>query len=256
MKISQMLRRAITDMLDQYKLTSLVKGAPTILYHGTTKTFNKFDMTKSRVNLVNTYYGVGLFFSPSKKVAWRYADANRNIGFEPEIIDDMKKVNRNAGDFLEQLVKKGVDAWTDLFADLKKAYPDQEAWEIIPEYFQGIDPNTLDDFASYVLGSQTRPLEDNGPVNIFSVRTGLPDHIYDSLDEAGLDSKKYRPKVYTVTATANKVLVTPSKSQARSARRKGYDAVIYYGSDLVGGIPEVALFDASHIRITHVEVGD
>lgn len=260
MKISALLLRAAKDanaVLEHYGLDALLRGERVTLYHGTTHTFTKFDMTKSREDLVNSYYGVGLFFTPSKKVAWQYADANRNIGFDPEIVDELRAVNRNAGEFLALLVAKGSDAWDALFADLKKKYPNLEAAEAIIEHFGTVDPNTLDDLAGYVLGSKTSPLgADDETANIFHQRQGLPAYMYRSLDEIGLDSKKYRPKVYTVSVSAKKVLVTKSKSQARGARGKGYDAVIYYGPDLVSDVPEVATFDAARIQILHVEVGD
>jgi len=46
------------------------------------------------------------------------------------------------------------------------------------------------------------------------------------------------------------------EAQARNAKSKGYEAVIFHGSDLVGGIPEVAVFKGSHVRITKVDVGE
>jgi hypothetical protein len=72
----------------------------------------------------------------------------------------------------------------------------------------------------------------------------------------GLNSKVYRPKVYTVSVTATKLLVTKNKSQASKARAKGFDCVVYHGTDLVGGVPEVAVFDPRAVKVRKVEVID
>ena len=82
----------------------------------------------------------------------------------------------------------------------------------------------------------------------------MPEYVYDSLEELGIDSKPYRPKVYTVTATVKNPLITRSKAQARGARASGYDSVIYYGADLVRETPEVAVFDPRNVRISKIDV--
>lgn len=121
----------------------------------------------------------------------------------------------------------------------------------------GVDPNTIDDIAGYIIGSKIKPLGSgiDDPLDLFSQSsTGAPSHVYDSLDEVGLDSKTYRPKVYTVTVTVSNTLVTANKAQARKARSKGFDSVIYHGSDLVAGVPEVAVFDPRKVRIKRIEI--
>jgi len=245
-------------------LEGLTNGTPVTLYHGTTKSFKTFDMAKSRRELVDNYYGGGIFLTPSKRVAWKYARANRNIGFEPEIIEDLKRINHPAGEFLRVLYAKGTDGWESFMREQgffdDNPPPDVGQVDFVGfEKYLGVDPNTIGDLAGYVIGSKTKPLgmgEDEGALSLFSQSTGMPDHVYGLLDELGLDSTVYRPKVYTVVVTASKTLVTPSKAQARSARSKGYECVVYYGSSLVDGEPEVAIFDSSHARITNVEVDD
>lgn len=69
------------DPLSEYNLKGLRTGQPVTLYHGTTRLFRTFDMNQSRDELVDSYYGKGIFLSPSKRVAALYANANRNIGF-------------------------------------------------------------------------------------------------------------------------------------------------------------------------------
>jgi hypothetical protein len=50
--------------------------------------------------------------------------------------------------------------------------------------------------------------------------------------------------------------VTKSQSAARKARSQGYDSVFYYGTDLVKGIPEVAVFRPQDVKIRRIEVVD
>lgn len=234
------------------RLQGLVAGEPTMLYHGTTRSFRAFDLTKSRDDLVNSYYGSGIFLSPSKRVAEKYAEANRNIGFDPEIIDDLKRVNPTAGEFLGQLVAKGTDAWDDYF-DMLREQGHEYPGNALEEYL-GMDPNSLGDIAGYVLGSKVKPLGgDDGP-SLFSQSTGAPAWLYDLLDTVGLDSSKYRPKVYTVAVVVHNPLVTNSQAQARRAKSKGYDSVVFFGSHLVDGVPEVAVFSPKNTHIVKVEV--
>lgn len=250
--------------LDYWKLDGMLEGRPVKLYHGTTKLFRRFDMSLSRDELVNNYYGKGIFFTPSKRVAEDYAEANRNIGFDPSIIDDLKRKNPNAGKFLQSLVEQGHDAWESIMREAGawtddpppgKGNVDLVAFD---EWVGVKDANDIDTIAAYVLGSKVKPLgsDDTGFVNIFHQSTGAPRWIYDTLDEVGLDSKKYRPKVYTVSVTVSNPLVTASKAQARKARSKGYDAVIYYGPGLVKEVPEVAVFNPRNIQIRKIEVVD
>jgi hypothetical protein len=258
MKVSELIRQAAQNeesVLKYSGLQPLVDGKPVKLYHGTTKSFRKFDLAKSRPELVKNYYGVGLFFTPSKRVAWKYADANRNIGFDPSIIDELKRVHRNAGNFLELLFKKGFEAGWKVLTDRLMKEHGPPIGEPMDEYFGEVDPNDLNDVAPWIIGSKYNSGRSSDEfVNIFSTSTGLPDHVYDTLDKLGLDSKKYRPKVYTVTVTAKNVLVTKSKAKAKTARKKGYDCVIFYGSDLVDQEPEVAVFNPNNIRITKVDI--
>lgn len=250
-----------------YGLDGFVAGKPTTLYHGTTASFRRFDPGKSRTELVGRFYGSGIFLTPDKRVAWDYADANRNIGFPPSLVDDLKKANPNAGWFLEQLVKHGYSkAYDDLLAD--PPFPAGDGlYTALDRWLKGADPNTLGDISEYVLGSKSQGgppseigsgLDDDvgGLLDMLGGggSTGAPDYIYDALDEVGLDSTKYRPKVYTVRATAKNPLVTDSQAEARKAKARGHDAVIYHGPQTVRDIPEVALFDPRNAKITKVEV--
>ena len=54
------------DELAYYGLDGMLEGKPTTLYHGTTAWFRKFDLSKSRDELVNQFYGSGIFLTPKK----------------------------------------------------------------------------------------------------------------------------------------------------------------------------------------------
>ena len=250
--------------LSHYDLEGLPEGKPTTLYHGTTASFKTFDMNRGRDELVNKFYGRGIFLTPYKHVAEKYAEANRNIGFDPSIIDDLKGKNRNAGGMLEALYRTGDDAWEGYVRDMgfrdDNPPPGKGSLDMVgfQKFLGGVDLNSLNDVAGYIIGSKVKPLGgEESPLDMFGgAPTGAPGYIYDTLDEIGLDSSVYRPKVYTVVATVSNTLITSSKAQAKKARSQGYDSVIYYGSDLVGGVPEVAVFDPHKVKVTHVEVVD
>ena len=240
--------------LRELGLEGLATGAPVTLYHGTSAMFSDFSIAKSRDELVNKFYGRGIFLTPSERVAWQYAYANRNMGLPVSVIDDLYRVNRSAGSFLRALYEKGQDAF-ELYSKANGFLYD---WVTFDRHLDGVDGNTLADISRHIEGTayrnQAPPNASQELMNLFSGGgTGSPPWLYDRLDEVGLDSTKYRPKVLTVVVRVTNPLVTASKSEARKAQSKGYDAVVYYGSDLVGGVAEVAVYDARKAKITHVE---
>jgi hypothetical protein len=239
--------------LSHWGLEGLARGESVTLYHGTTRSFTTFDPSKSRSELVNKFYGPGIFLVPSKRIAEKYAEANRNIGFEPSIIDEYKRKNPKGGAFLQTLYKVGHDAWELLEEEIRAAKPEWQEYPLThAEEYLGVDPNTLNDVCPYIIGAKHQA--EAPEVTLFSTSTGAPDWVYNDLDKLGLDSNVYRPKVYTVEVTVKNPLVTANKTQARGARRKRYDCVVFFGADLVGGVPEVAVFNPHDVRISRVEV--
>lgn len=239
--------------LSHWGLEGIAKGESVTLYHGTTRSFTTFDPSKSRKELVDKFYGGGIFLVPSKRIAEQYAGANRNIGFDPEIIDDLKRKNPKAGAFMQTLYKVGHDAWDLLEEEIRERNPEWQEYPLThAEAYLGVDPNLLGDVCPYIIGAKHQA--EAPEVTLFNTSTGAPDWIYDDLDKLGLDSTVYRPKVYTVEVRVKNPLVTANKSQAKAARGKGYDSVVFFGADLVGGVPEVAVFNPHDVRIKHVEV--
>ena len=246
--------------LSWYGLEGLLEGRPVTLYHGTTKLFKSFDLSRSRGELVNKYYGKGIFLTPDKRVAEDYADANRNIGFDPSIIATLKRKNKGAGGLLQSIYDHGHEKGWVTWAEANGVIQEDGMWDhsLLDKILAGIDGNDLTEIAEYILGSKKTPSGDfggdvGGPINIFHQSTGLPGYVYDTLDAVGLDSKTYRPKVYTVVVNVDNTLVTSSKSQAKKARSK-YDCVVFHGSGIVNGVPEVAVFNPRHVKVRRIEV--
>lgn len=248
-------RRRNPDInLSHYGLEGLVEGRPTVLYHGTTASFSAFDPRKNRGELVEAYYGKGIFLTPSRRVAERYAEANRNIGLDPSVITDLSRHNRRAGSMLRALYRHGAyDAW-DIYAKRHRLLSKDGTADFgaIQRHLR-LDPNLLMDVSRWIVGTKT-PVAVEEDRSLFGESTGAPSWLYDDLDRLGIDSSKYRPKVYTVSVTVRKPLVTESTAQARRARSRGYDAVVYHGEDLVGDVPEVAVYDPRKVKIIGVEV--
>jgi len=254
--------RESSNELSYYGLDQFVAGKPVVLYHGTTSELTSFDINKSRKELVDKFTGVGIFLTPSKKVAWDYATSSRNKGFPESLVGDLKKVNGPAGEFLEFLVKHGQPGW-ELFwkkHNLMRDNPPPGEGQLDTERFKSIlgnvDPNTIMDVAQHVIGTayESPKGDDNGLLDLFGgTSSGTPDWLYASLDELGLDSSRYRPKVYKVSAHGTRVLVTSNQEEARRAFANGYDAFVFTGEDLVGGVPEVAVIDGNQVEILDIE---
>lgn len=251
-------RRVLAGLeLSHYGLDGLMRREPVTLYHGITAMFRRFDMAKVRKVLVDDFYGEGMFFSPTKSVAWKYARANRNIGFPETIVDDMRSKNPVAGEYLGMLVDMGRDAWDAFCVKHRLVGPDES-----PDYgairdMVGVDPNILADIAQYVIGTKYDRLADNDPASsLFGESTGMPSYMYENAADVGLDPKDYCPKVYTVVVTAENPLVTKNLSQAARARAKGFDCVVYWGKHAVSNVPEVAVFDPGQIKIVKIEFDD
>jgi hypothetical protein len=229
---------------------------PVTLYHGTTKgQITRFSVEKSRIELVDEYWGPGIHLTPSKQLAWEYANANRNIGFDhDEMIADLQRVSPNAAEFMEALYQKGRGAWAE-YGPERFSMPEDYS-EVFSQWLGGIDPNTLADLAAYIIGSAEQPHGGDGFVDFFHPSTGMPSWIYNELDEIGIDSRKYRPKVYMVEVSAKNPIITSQESVVRLALSKGYDCVVYCGPRTVDNIPEVIVFDPDIIRIQHVFLED
>jgi len=226
--------------LKYWNLNRFLQGGWTTLYHGTVASFDKFDMSYVRQELVDGFYGGGIFLTPSEEIAWEYAQANRNFGLPKTIIQDISRQHAEAGAFLSLVYKLGYEKGWEALIQSGYQYGDT---------LNGFDPQDISDLAPYIIGTKD-------PVSLTSTIFGgaliMPDYIYDFIDDLGLDSTVYKPKVYVVVGKATKVLITDNMSEAKRAPTQGYDGVIYFGSATVRGVPEVAIHNPKNIRILRV----
>ena len=241
--VSRYLKQGAT--LDEYdlkywNLDRFVQGNWTTLYHGTTANFDKFDMAYVRHELVDAFYGGGIFLTPDENLAWKYAQANRNFGLPKSIIEDVSKLHPEAGAFLNQLYTLGYKKGWEALLQSGYQYGDT---------LNGFEPDDFKDLAPYIIGTKE-------PVSLTSTIFGgaliMPDYVYDFIDQLGLDSTVYKPKVYVLLAKANKVLITDNMGKAKKAPSQGYDGIVYFGSAAVDGTPEVAVHDPKNIKILRV----
>ena len=234
-------------------LTNLMKYGWTIGYHGTAADFDQFNLDYARQQLVNEFYGSGFFFVPKESIAWDYAHANRNAGLPVSVIDDIARIKPNFAVFLRLMYENGYEKGWDLYVQRVGLQQLQRTDFLI----DGVDMNVGYDIYENIEG---RFWENTQPSlhDLFSGSTvGVPDFVYKELDALGVDSNKYKPKVYTVAIRGVKnVLATDSMEEARQARAKGYDAVIYHGERTVRGVPEIAVWDPSKLTIVKKEVFD
>lgn len=222
------------------------KGAPLVLFHGTTEQFASFDLKKSRKELVEDFYGEGIFFTTSKAAAWQYAYAARNQGLSPEVIAALGRKNRGAARVLAAFVEHGRDVWEQPGVTVAS----------LEEASGGVEANTLMDLAQHVRGSRyVDPVDEREEIMraLLGGGYGVPDWVFKKLRGLGVDPKPFMPKVYTVEVRVDRPLWTASTDKARRARKLGYDSIVYYGPNLVEGAPEVAVFDPRRVKILKVE---
>lgn len=228
--------------LKYYNLQRFVEGGWVTLYHGTVAHFNKFDMSYVREELVNSFYGKGIFFTPSKEIAWEYALANRNYGLPSSVIEEVSRQYPKAGAFMLLQHEVGYSASWDVLVSM--------GFDFALDTLDGLDPNNVSDVVPYIIGAQDPVIQEQ---TLFGSRLMVPDYIFETLEEWGIDTTPYKPKVYVCLCRASNVLVTNNMSEAKRAPKQGYDGVVYHGSQLVGGVPEVAIHNSKNIKILRVD---
>lgn len=216
-------------------LIDIIKGDPCVLYHGTTHHIDTFDIKKSRTELNSSYYGDGIFLTPDINIAWKYAYANRNVGFEVELIEELKNYNRELGVLLEDFYKHGNDVW-----NFKKYKNEDGTFKDFD-----VDPNNIADIAEWIPNSKLRSDRNKHYQNVTSFDLFGSDSGFnlswfaDELKKLGI--KKYipYPRVYSVIYKTDPDKVIVSDKEVKSSR---YDTVVFIGDDLVEGTPEIQSF--------------
>lgn len=225
-------RRFLEDM----GLEKLLTGQSLILYHGSSRKFDAFDAEKTRTDLVDLYYGSGLFFVSREDIAWDYAHAARNADLPVSVVDDVERAHPEIGRFMRRSMVSGGLEWPEEWAHLPQREIDlfYEAASVVP----------------YVEGSRVPCTRLSAFEELLGATPGITLSAYKGLHELlGKKAEDYFPRVYMAIVKARNPLVTNELDVARVARRDGYDSVVYFGDHAVGGVPEVAVFDPSQVTI-------
>ena len=238
-----------------FDIENFVNAGTGVFYHGTTSMFSSFDPAYIR-SQANMKVGSGIYLTPVKYIALGYATGARNAVIPASVVDDLERVNPAAGKMLRLLVQRGNEvSWDEIFALAKQSYPNESGIDAL-ERMIGTDPNHLLDISHHVDGSRTVQRQEASLFSLWGIGgpAGVPWYVYDYIDQLGVDSKAYRPKVYTLLVSGvRNVLVTDSQERGRGARAQGYDAIVYTGRDVEDGVPEVVVLDPSKVRVVKVE---
>lgn len=245
---------------------------PLVLYHGTNRKFTNHSLEKSRTELNDRFQGDWICYTPSKEVAWKYANAARNqcIDRDAFIEETTAYLNNNFNDkdfndFLIQSFKILMDA------------PFDTAWDIIPEkyserfsvdidkaskhffdrlnHYEELNPsfdfNDFYDVLEHVEYSKFGASDESNMVlNMFNNNIDeIPIHVIEFLESKNYIKSLPEPKVIESHITANKVLETNNREKAKQARENGYDLVIYSGPDCVDGVSEYLVADVSQVKM-------
>lgn len=239
----------------------LHSGKPLTVYHGTVGDFKRFDAKYMREELLNhpEYVGNGFFFSVTKKTAYTYADSTRNsvITFD-EVFPLLKKSLRS--DLYEYAVHIYKHGWDEKLREiLESRAPEGQP---LGEYLDSlpVDLNNIVDIVDSIDGSHEKTQERDDTLNsLMSFFSGSSSSGRESvaigLEEIGINADSIRPKILTCIVKADNVKLVRDLKEAKSARRDGYDAIIWYGGEhLVNNEPEVVIFNPRNIRISKVDV--
>jgi len=255
---------------------------PLILYHGTNRKFTNHSLEKSRTELNDRFQGDWICYTASEDVAWKYANAARNQCIEKEaflteteaylnkIFPD-KLLNSFLVDSFKTLMEGGFeDAW-DIIGEKYSKIFDVTINDAVPHFFkrlrnyEALDPefdfNDFYDVLEYVEYSKYGQSDESSMImNMFNNTVDeIPQYVTDFLKSKGYEKSLPEPKIIKSQVDATNVLETSSREEARMAREKGYDLVIYSGPDCVDDEPEYLIAEPSQVRmqsmiIAHKEI--
>jgi hypothetical protein len=239
----------------------LHSGKPITVYHGTTSDFKTFDAKYMRDELLNQsqYIGAGFFFAVSEATAYKYADSGRNsvITYD-EVFPLLKKgLPSEVYQYANHLYRHG---WDDKLTEMmmEKAPSGMTRGEYLDTI--GIDMNDVVEVVDAIHGSHGMSKAQADTLgDLFSMFSGSSSSgryaVAYSLENLGISPDPILPKVLTCKVRANNVKLVRDLKEAKSARREGYDAIVWYGGEhLVNGEPEVVIFDAKNIQVTNIEI--
>lgn len=225
------------------KVKKILESQERLLYHGTNKDFDSFDIEKEyRSRNEKLGAGKAIYLSPSKEVAKKYAEANANASFNKVIIQELKEKNELAAELLELIYIQGYEKGWDVFLE-KYGYAGVDKMEE-----EGYNPNDVSTLAPYIRG--TKDVETEEPTNFFNTTTSaeMPEGIINIAKSLGIKSIPVEPKILTVRlkpqAKLKEIGFTEDlKREVEQAKQERYDALEFISDNSVDGIEEIAVFN-------------
>ena len=228
-------------------LRRITNGEDSFGFHGTNREFDNFDMSFLREWRADEFLGKGIFLTPNRDVAEKYADAGSNNELPISILKDAEKIDKNLGDFMSSLYYKGNSTWR--IPKFKWIYNN---WKF------PIDVNDVATLVNLIPNSQSEKDYNkdrnfgNDFVNIFATTSSaLSQWTIRDLQILGLGD--YNPKVYTIYIKGTEsILISKSIKEIKTSN---HDIVIAYDvPDLVKGIPEIIVKNVNLLRILKKDI--
>ena len=222
----------------------LADGEGILVYHGTTRNFDEFDIDRSRTWMNKEYQGDALFFSLDRDVAERYAYASRQASLHPDVMDEIERNNPEAAMFIRNIYEHGYEkGWEKNL----EHFGAEGIWDI-----GGVDGNELSDLVDYIEGAKIDPREGEDLARlIFSMETkSIHEGDLETLRKLGVVENYPNSQVYVVKIESDDVWVTNNRV---TAKVWDHDVVVYFGPDSVDDVPEIIVHRNTvpvHERIT------
>lgn len=240
-----------------------------ILFHGTNRNFNNHLENKHRTKINEKFQGDWICYSPSEEVAWKYVDAARNQNIDPDFFfSDLSQLlsHSNSADnkyiylLLRNIYKhghtEGYDRTIRTYGSEKKILSDPDI-----HFFRNVhntvskelnfDINDITDIISYLEGAKQESDDDSLEL-ISNTLNGqikeLPHFVIETLEELGFSQSIPKSRVIKSEVIADNILRTDDPEEAKKAREKGFDLVIYNGENTVDNEPEYLIANSSQIK--------
>jgi hypothetical protein len=225
-------------------LDRILRGEDSYAYHGTNRDFNKFDMSFLRQWRADEFLGNGIFLTPDKNIAEKYADANANSELPITLLDDAKKIDKDLAEFMQNLYYKGNSTWSD-----PKIIDMMDKWDL----------NDIAELVNLIPNSQSEKdyrknnVDNNSNfVNFFSTsHSALSIHQIKDLEKFGFGN--YYPKIYTVYIKGtNSILLSNSISEIKKSK---HDIIIAYNvENLIDDVPEIIIKNVDLLIVLKKEI--
>ena len=234
------------DVDTKNKLISIIDKKPTILYHGTNRDFDKFDINFERKFRTEQFLGEGgIYLTPDYNVAYKYANSNINNSLPLSIIDKALKINPIVGSFMYSLYYDGNITWSK---------PEFKEFLLNDNI---VDPNDIAELVNLIPDSQSEKdyMKDSDEnkyfdFDLFNTHTSaLDDYHIEYLKRLKLGD--YSPKIYEIELKpSNSILISNDISKIKTSN---CDIIIAYNvPNLIDDIPEIKVKNVKLLEIKNI----